>query len=630
MDKTKPILVRTPNPDFSKLSKLQKDRWDAAQLKRWIEGEGEEIDIEGVRIPSIPGSFIFGVDQCKLKHRQVPNGRPSIDFYEARDVGLLVQQRTRVAELKGVPHVVVKGRGSGFSTDGMGVMQPHRWVIKPGSTGLVTSKDKTGTSLLFSEKLEPMLQNCDKHIFNYEKYKQSDKNSGDVVKKAITATAIELKMRTHIEGYEAYNSLICRDTSSRDSSVSNFSGLGADFFFFDEFYLHQRPLKVINSIIPALSNPKTGKMEAVCLLGGVCEAEVSGQALADLKNLWDYGVASGWVMTFIPASMGKHCDENGWSDEPRYLEEYNKKMDTLISLGDTEAIRAYRKNNPMKLEDIWDMISAGEFEEDVIELVKHQITVVRENPPLIQKVSLMDYDGRIIKKANSKAPFDIIEEPRPGILYCATMDATATGSLTSQNEGSSASTFIIKLADPNGSSYTPVASYYERPKTVEESYQNTFKLIKYYNEFGGFQKLSAEANASSSEHLSRSMTKEGLQRFILMNKGKPFYYVEKLLRDTQIFRANVFLRKYISNINYLPLLEQMISGAELTKKDMLASWLMLFCFLKEDFDAPVRKVIAQQKEIIRWNPLTGKNERILVTLGEQKDLPTLIIREIIY
>lgn len=596
-----PILQYTPPPTFK--TKAAEEKYREGEMVKWIEGVGEYDDFGFGRVRSIPGSFYFGVQQCPLKNRNTG----AIERYRARDANLLVHQVARAAKQNNTPVVILKGRGSGLSTDCSGVLIPHTWKTMPGSTCIMTSKDKDTSLGLFTTKLLPMLENCEKWVFNYEKYKEKN-DEGDVTKAALTATAINIMLRCKTKDSITYNELLCRETSATDRSASAFASRGGQFAFIDEFFLHQRFNQTVNSIKSVISNVETGQLSGLILAGGVLENTVTGDMFAKLYAMWKDMEMKGWMRVFMPAWMGKFVDDNGYSDKEQYTEFWHREIERLSKQENTEDLIAFQKNNPMSESDVWQFAASTEFEPDVVDLIKHQINVISENPPKVERVKLIDYDGVLMKKNDANAPFYILEEPKNGVIYDMTMDGTATGSLVSQEEGSKACSMVISRE-----TYAPVAIYWERPQSVEISYLNTFKMLRYYNRYNGINKLSAEAQAGVAEHLSKAMIKEGLQKYIHFKKGKPFHYVTNDLRAMMLLKANPFLRKYIKTQNFMPLLQQMISELPITKKDVLACWLMWFVLLPDDFDKPARvKESSWEEEKLVWNTLLKRYERVII------------------
>lgn len=623
-DRTKPILHKTKVPDFDKSDhpELAKAKYYAKEDERYREGVGEYFDCCGARVRLIPGSLYFGVQNAILKNRQ--SGK--LEEYKAKDVALVTHQHIRESFIKKKISLILKPRGSGFSSDVAGVLPAWIWRTHPGASVVMTSKDSKTSQALYNDKLRVLLQNCPKEIFDY----RWTEEGGNKLKETTTGNITVIFQSSYIDNgiiRQAESELFCRETSQTPESASAFASKGAMLGVVDEFFLHKRFDALMDSMINLFQNPNTGEMEGYAVCGGVLEHSVQAKELQGLLEIWDSAEAMGYNKLFIPCWMGKHCNDNGWSDKERYMRYYEDKIAELSKLEDTSKLIAFKKNNPRDENDVRDLASGLDFEPDIVELIKEQIIRVESKPPEIKTGIILKLPDEktgidhVVFKEQKEGSFFILEEPKAGVLYNLTMDSTATGSLVSQEIGSKACTLVIKMADPENpkTSYRVVGGYWERPKTVELSYIYTHRLIDYYNVHGGVQKLSPEANASASEFLSAYMKKEGLTKFIAWNKGKPFCYVTGDYRTTQFFRANSFLRKYVQNIDYLPLLKQMISPVALGKKDILASWLMFFFVLKDNFDKPVLKEPEQEMiEVVRWNENIKRNERVWVSAFSTK------------
>jgi hypothetical protein len=172
----------------------------------------------------------------------------------------------------------------------------------------------------------------------------------------------------------------------------------------------------------------------------------------------------------------------------------------------------------------------------------------------------------------------------------------ATGSKAGSEAGSSVAGTIVKMFDTNDLIYAPIAIYCERPKTIEQSYYNLISLAKYYNQYGGLKGIMAEANAGTADHFGTFMEKSGMGKYIMnrqdlsgkgnSNTKKLFQYVTIDVRDFQMRQANMYLRKYISNIRMVDLLKDMMK-AQSDNADILDSWLMWFIAAK-DYDKPAK------------------------------------------
>jgi hypothetical protein len=63
-------------------------------------------------------------------------------------------------------------------------------------------------------------------------------------------------------------------------------------------------------------------------------------------------------------------------------------------------------------------------------------------------------------------------------------------------------------------------------------------------------------------------------------------------------QANPFLRKYISSIELIELLDQMLMAKE-ENTDVLDAWLMLFLALPPDYDASPKEKKVQRRRMVR-------------------------------
>lgn len=207
---------------------------------------------------------------------------------------------------------------------------------------------------------------------------------------------------------------------------------------------------------------------------------------------------------------------------------------------------------------------------------------------------------------NPTPPVTMLEEPKDGVEYLLLIDGVMTGSETGSTDGSKVAGVIMKLVDKDlNESFTPVALYYERPKTVEDSYYNLINLAKYYNKYGGFKRMVAEANAGTADHFSTFLRNQGLWKWVAKSKdlsgkgytntGKPFQYVNDITRAYQIKHANIFLRKYWYRMKLIPLLTSLIKGKQ-DNADIRDSVLMFFTQIQ---DVDSKTVTKKQRSYLK-------------------------------
>jgi hypothetical protein len=325
---------------------------------------------------------------------------------------------------------------------------------------------------------------------------------------------------------------------------------------------------------------------------------------------------------------------NGWSDEKKGTEWWLQNVDALKN--DKKALRAFKMNNPMTLDDIFELTSGGAYEDDVGEMLKATAENLRKNPPIIQKTKFAKV-GDSIQTVQSKEPnIYMYETPKPNVQYWQLVDGTATGTETGSAEGSETCSIIVKGLDPTtGESYVPVNILLQRFPTVEQSYIAIANQLRYYNIHNGMVKCCAEGNAGVSDHFSTFLEKEGLGKFIQfakdlsgkgnVEKNKPFQYVNKDVLDFQYRFMNIFLRKYGHNIKMLMLIEDMLKPMSVNA-DMRSAFNMLAIALPTNFDKPVvhqkplskgRYVVVVKNGQTQWEWTGDKQNEQIRGIAEQ-------------
>lgn len=589
-----PILEWHPKPLFK--TKYEKEKYWSEQKKLWIEGIGD-----------IPPTLVHKTQEQKIKNRNT-----GVIFRPiARDVDLLIHENIRDCRRNGEALVIIKARGIGLSAED-GCLANYFMKVYPGTTTLLTSCDKPKIASLFSEKVAVTFDQYDDDIKPVE------------VRRNETATSCYLKTeQIYIDqdGKTQTNSsqIICRETSDSPSSASAFSGQGAIFGAYDEIFLHKRRNELMRSSTSCYVEQSTGITTGFLLANGTVEDTLTNEQLAELQLLIEEIQRNGRLGTmkarllFIPAWLGKFM-VNGHSNEQKGREWWSKEIDALEKLKDPKAVRAFRMNNPMSLEDIFELNKGGVFEDDVSDMIKAQYKIVTNNPPSLKRVKLIDINGSVQQHLDKKGNIEILEEPKSGVGYYLNIDGVATGKKAGGEEGSSVAGSIVKMFDPNGLSYGVPAVYLERPETIEQSYYALIALARYYNKFGGLRGISAEANAANADHFSTFLEKNGMGKYIvnrqdLSGKGnsntkKSFQYVTIDVRDFQIKAGNIFLRKYIGNIQMPSLLLDLMKTMS-ENADIRDSWFMWFVTPGgRDYDKIVTKPMERPKQPT-WRIVVG-------------------------
>lgn len=571
-----PILEWKPKPTLR--TPYERDKYYASEKVKWIEGVGD-----------IPGTLYHKTMEQKIKDRDLGSVFRPI----CRDVDLMIHQEIRDCRKAGEALVVIKGRGVGLSAE-MGCLANYFMKVYPGTTTLLTSQAQAKISSLFSEKVAVTYDNYDDDIKPVEVNRNETKSS---------CYLRVQQLYINSEGKEQLNmsKVLCRETSESTASASAFSGEGAIFGAYDELFLHKRRTELVRSSTSCFVNQKTRITTGFLLAGGTVEDTLTNDDLAALKVLVTEIQTHGRLGTmkarllFIPSWYGTFMT-NGWSDEKKGREWWEKEVEVLDKLGDTSALRAFKMNNPMSLEDIFELSKGNRFEDDVSEkiILQHK-NVVAANIPITQ-CNLIEISNQVESSVNKKGNVFILENPKPNVEYYLCVDGVATGSESGANDGSNVAGTIVKMYDPAGDSYAPVAIYTERPKTVEQSYINLLATAKYYNKYGGLKNIVAEANSSTTDHFSTFLKRHDwynkfLDRQDLSGKGhsntrKKGQYIDVNGRAWQMRQANIFLRKHIGVIKMIALLVDMMKPAA-ENADILDSWLMFFVGVGPDFDRPL-------------------------------------------
>ncbi len=585
-----PILEWKPKPVFR--TTYERDKYYAAEKIKWIEGDGD-----------IPGTLYHKTQEQKIKDRD------SGEIFRpvCRDVDLMIHQEIRDCRKNGEALVVVKGRGVGLSAE-MGCLANYFMKVYPGTTTLLTSQKQDKISSLFSSKVALTYDSYDEDIKPVE------------INRRETVSNCYLKVQQlyiNKEGKEevGMSQILCRETSDSIQSASAFSGEGAIFGAYDELYLHKRRTELIRSSTSCFVNQRTRTTTGFLLAGGTVEDILTNDELVQLSILIKEVQEKGRLGTlkarllFIPSFWGTFMT-NGWTDEKKGREWWEKEVDELSRLGDTSALRAFKMNNPMSLDDIFELSKGNRFEDDVSEkiILQHK-AVTAANIPITQ-CNLVDMNNNVETVVDKKGTVFILEHPKPNIEYFLCVDGVATGKESGEQAGSNVAGTIVKMYDPSGESYSPVCIYTERPTTVEQSYINLLSQAKYYNKFNGFKNIVAEANAGTSDHFSTFLKRNDwydkmMDRQDLSGKGhsnlrKKGQYIDINGRAWQMRQANIFLRKHIGSIKMLLLLQDMMKPVK-DNADILDSWLMFFVGAGADFDKPLPPKKPQApRQRIKW------------------------------
>ena len=609
LKRNEPIYVRKPKPTFR--TEYEKEKYWADKHKLWREGNG-----------ILTGMHIYYLDEIYLFNRVTGETYYPI----CRDIDVIIFNKIEELRQKYKWLYITKGRGIGLSTIAFSI--PH-WFFRmyAGSKCVATTgKDKTTLGHLFSNYFMHSYNHLDEDI----QPKFLNKNET----KAESYLRIQLKVKGEDGDIKLRQSeFICKETSDNPKSPTAFSGYGAIYGAFDEIPLHPRRGDLLKSAKEIFINPLTKKVEGFLLGGGTIEDSLTAEDLIQLKQFIDNCESLNFEHLFIPATYGR-CMTNGWSDLKKAEEEIMFERAELDKMEDKSYLKSFIKNNPLNLEEIFEMGGGGKFEEDVIKKIRETIKVINQEKPPAVKTDLVDMGGNIISSPVKTSSLIILEPPKQSVMYIGGNDGTGTTQQGGIEQGSDTASVIMKMFDPDDikSSYTPVAIFSERPKSFEDVYNKNMLLFKHYNKFGNF-KLMLESN-QANEHFGAFLIKNGLEKCVMMrrdlsgkgniNKAKMGTYRTDDVVEWQYRQANYILRKYGHNFKAKVLLEQMLLPYD-TNTDILDAWLMALVGMGIDFDKPVKpKAEYKPEQELVFNSETGRWENRVFYNQSNDDLPEFI------
>lgn len=566
--RNEPIYKRKPKPSFK--NEYERDKYYDKKKRVWLEGAD-----------GLTGMHIYYLEEILLENRVTAETYYPI----CRDIDVLLFHK--IEELRKIHKwmYVTKGRGIGLSTLAFSI--PH-WFFRmyPGSRCVATTgKDKSTLSQLFSNYFMHAYGNLDELI------KPLYVNKNETQKESF----LKMQIKTRNDNGDIIlknSSFICKETSDGPKSPTAFSGYGAIYGIFDELPLHPRRADLIKSAKEIFIDPLTKDIKGFLLAGGTIEDSLTNEDLLQLQAFIEGNEALNFHNVFIPASWGSRMT-NGWSNVEEAEARIYAKRAELEKLEDKSYLKAEIKNNPLSLEEIFDMGGSGKIEEDVIGIVKETIKLNNINKVVNPTYQLVDMGGQIITNPKKDAPFVILEQPKEGVSYVIGNDGTGTTQQSGVIDGSDVALIVTKMFDPSDveSSYTPIAYYAERPKSFEDSYIKQTSMIKLYNKFG-LARVRLQAN-QANEHFGAYLVKQGLQKVIGFrhdlggvakeNKNKMGTYVTDDVIDWQYRQANRVLRKYGRHFKIKRLLEEILLPYD-KNTDILDAWLMCLIEMGISFD----------------------------------------------
>lgn len=465
--KKPPIFIPEPVPLFR--TQYEREKYWAEEKRRAIEGYS-----------GMPGTFYHSITQQHIKHRIVTYGHKDIEPPKITKGDLWLHEAIKNSMKKNHMLGVVKSRGFGFSSQG-GFLANYFMLYYPGSRCIITARDKDGISAIFKDKILPTYENYHLDI------KPAEVRKNETADRSHLTVEVVYKHDDKIE--RGYSSIECRETVSKPKSVNNFSGLGANFGFYDEYPLHPRRNELLKSSIECFKDPLTKKNTGFLLWGGTCEESMTDDDIKSLKQTIEDADVWKTDILFIPYWWKMFLDENGHPNKEKAERWWEEEAERLQKAEDKSLLKAFIRNNPRTIDDIFATASGNLWEEDVQEKIVLQKKEILNADVKIQVGSLVS-NGSFYQLGSGNT-HHILEHPVQGAEYIVTIDGVQTDDLmtsTHESKRSSIAAVVTKLHDPRTLPYMPVCIYKEVPKSIDGSLYKIIELIRYYNKFKGYQK----------------------------------------------------------------------------------------------------------------------------------------------
>jgi hypothetical protein len=120
-------------------------------------------------------------------------------------------------------------------------------------------------------------------------------------------------------------------------------------------------------------------------------------------------------------------------------------------MDDKSFLNSYIKNNPLSLDEIFDMASGEMFDEYTIQVVRNQVKEIsNRTDKIIVPYSIIQKGIEFEAQPEKKSPILILEHPKPNVDYVFGLDSIMTSELSSSASDVSDYSFSgMKGIDPN-------------------------------------------------------------------------------------------------------------------------------------------------------------------------------------
>lgn len=583
----------------------------------------------------LPGTFYFLVQHITLVDRN--EGFPIIP--DAREGSLRLHQAWAENCANNRHTGVIKGRGFGLSAEG-GAMANYYAITSPGSNSLITNKDQKGISQFFRAKVIEPYTRLDMDLASHKRRvngKDQETNPyapiQEIAKNSTQKEAylrIGVKYKNPFTGEPDYgeSQMICYETSQRVQSATAFSGLGGKFGFFDELPLHTRKKDLLYSSRECFRDPASGVFKGFLLWGGTCEDTLTEKDLAEFKTLIEKKDLIDTNILFMPYYMGKFLDKYGRPQIKIAKEWRDMEIEKAMKDPSGDALRKFIKNNPETLEEVLELGTGADWDQDVKELIQKQEKIVLASNIAHKPVSFeADSVGTVHAIIKPGSNTTITEDPKMGIEYTCLIDGTSTGSVFGASEGSKLSAQIVKGYDPVGRSYDVVCEYLERPKKLDEAFAHIIRMCDFYSQRSGkFQGIEAEAAQGMEEWMATTLINHHREGWITyrqdfskkgwVDKSKVFQPITVPTRNYMYGQANTFFKKWIQGLTRLTVIQELLRPrADETFCHSRSAYLLLF--IKYPLINEVEKSVSNKAKqtLIKTINAQGVMESKVVTIS---------------
>lgn len=536
-----------PKPIFK--TTLEKEKYWEERKKMWREGYGDGYShISGMQFFYLTEGWLKdGSDGTLIKPR-----------YRDCDEWIITELHNSFWNLKN--HVgLVKRREIGSTSIGAGLLPAYSMRMFPSSTFGATSCDQPRIFKAFNDKTEVFIKRLDQDIRPV-----LDRTVG--YKENATKQQVYQRLPWLVKGIDGeadyeYSDLYAKETSENDTSATGFSGTRLRAAYIDEFPLHKRKAKLLGSMLSCVM--KQTEQSGLLFWGGTVEESITADQINELQKLVRNSSVLKFNVIFAPAWWGLKMDENGVSNEKEGINWVLSERERLDKLEDKSFLKAFIKNYPLNLEEIFSMGGSSRWDEETVDAINRQMEVAVKREAIPQYNIKVEGSSTLAEPTN-KGDIFMLEGPKPNVNYVFGYDGILTSDLTSEEKANSKIALVgMKGIDPSSElQFAPIVKYSERPKSIEYANSKIVRIIKHFNQYGK-AKIIGELNAGG-EHLIKMLINEGLSSTIMNRKDlskkghvdtkKLWFYRNEAILNWQNEAANIYYKNYAQMVFFTSLL----------------------------------------------------------------------------